>query len=97
MDYRYGSRTVQQIEYHFVWVSNYHCTVLTGEVVVRLPEHRFEPNANDNFKMERELSEVASFRRRVSGLSVLITQTHRLQPLVVEFRRADDVKRPIVA
>lgn len=29
MDYRYGSHTVYQIEYHFVWVTKYRYKVLT--------------------------------------------------------------------
>ncbi|WP_258087308.1 IS200/IS605 family transposase [Xenorhabdus bovienii] len=31
MDYRYGSHTAFQIEYHFVWVTKYRYKVLTGE------------------------------------------------------------------
>ena len=38
MDYRYGSHTVFQIEYHFVWVTKYHYKVLTGEVAERVRE-----------------------------------------------------------
>ena len=100
MDYRYGSHTVYQIEYHFVWVTKYRYKVLTGEVASRVRElvretceafeirivrgvvskehvhilvrgyfcatvgqmteemiqqyleHHFEPNPNDEFKME---------------------------------------------
>ncbi len=36
MDYRYGSHTVFQIEYHFVWVTKYRYKVLTGEVAERI-------------------------------------------------------------
>ena len=36
MDYRYGSRTVFQIEYHFVWVTKYRYQVLTGDVAERV-------------------------------------------------------------
>lgn len=32
MDYRYGSHTVFQIEYHVVWVTKYRYKVLRGEV-----------------------------------------------------------------
>ena len=32
MEYRYGSHTVYQIEYHFVWVTKYRYKVLSGEV-----------------------------------------------------------------
>ncbi len=39
MDYRYGSHTVFQIEYH---------------LIERYLEHHFEPWANDDFKMEPE-------------------------------------------
>lgn len=38
MDYRYGSHTVYQIEYHFVWVTKYRYKVLYGEVALRLRE-----------------------------------------------------------
>jgi putative transposase len=36
MDYRYGSYTVYQIEYYFVWVTKYRYKVLTLEVAERL-------------------------------------------------------------
>jgi len=36
MDYRHGSHTVFQIEYHFVWVTKYWYKVLTGEVADRV-------------------------------------------------------------
>ena len=36
MDYRHGSHTVFQIEYHFVWVTKYRYKVLTGEVADRV-------------------------------------------------------------
>ena len=32
MDYRCGSHTVYQIEYHFVWVTKYRYKVLTGDL-----------------------------------------------------------------
>ncbi|PQQ39482.1 IS200/IS605 family transposase [Photorhabdus luminescens] len=38
MDYRYGSHTVFQIEYHFVWVTKYRHKVLIGEVAIRVRE-----------------------------------------------------------
>jgi putative transposase len=38
MNYRYGSHTVFNIEYHFVWVSKYRYKVLTGDVAQRLIE-----------------------------------------------------------
>jgi len=38
MDYRYGSHTVYQIEYHFVWVTKYRYIVLKGEVAERVRE-----------------------------------------------------------
>ena len=38
MDYRYGSHTVYQIEYHFVWVTKYRYKVLTGKVAERVRE-----------------------------------------------------------
>jgi putative transposase len=31
MDYRYGSHTVFQIEYHFVWVTKQGCSTLFTE------------------------------------------------------------------
>ena len=36
MDYRYGSHTVYQIEYHFVWVTKYRYKVLTGPLADRV-------------------------------------------------------------
>lgn len=36
MEYRYGSHTVFQIEYHFVWVTKYRYKVLNGEVADRV-------------------------------------------------------------
>ena len=38
MDYRTGSHTVYNIEYHFVWVTEYRYKVLTGDVAVRVRE-----------------------------------------------------------
>jgi hypothetical protein len=38
MDYRYGSHTIFQIEYYFVWVTKYRYKVLTGEVAERVRE-----------------------------------------------------------
>jgi putative transposase len=38
MDYRYGSHTVFNIEYHFVWVTKYRYKVLTGDVATRVRE-----------------------------------------------------------
>ena len=38
MEYRYGSHTVFQIEYHFVWVTKYRYPVLRGEVAERIRE-----------------------------------------------------------
>ena len=36
MEYRYGSHTVFQIEYHFIWVTKYRYKVLTGELAERV-------------------------------------------------------------
>ena len=36
MEYRYGSHTIFQIEYHFVWVTQYRYQVLSGEVAERV-------------------------------------------------------------
>ena len=36
MDYRYGSHTVYNIEYHFVWVTKYRYKVLIGDVALRV-------------------------------------------------------------
>ena len=36
MDYRYGSYTVFQIEYHFVYVTKYRYKILTGEIAERV-------------------------------------------------------------
>lgn len=38
MDYRYGSHTVFNIEYHFVWVTKYRYKVLMGDVAIRVRE-----------------------------------------------------------
>ena len=38
MDYRYGSYTVNNIEYHFVWVTKYGYQVLMGDVSLRVRE-----------------------------------------------------------
>ena len=38
MDYRYGSHTVYNIEYYFVWVTKYRYKVLTGDVALRVRE-----------------------------------------------------------
>jgi len=38
MEYLYGSHTVYQIEYHFVWVTKYRYKVLTGDVAERVRE-----------------------------------------------------------
>ena len=38
MEYRYGSHTVFNIEYHFVWVTKYRYKVLQGEVALRVKE-----------------------------------------------------------
>ena len=38
MDYRYGSHTVYQIEYHFVWVTKYRYKVLSGDIASRVRE-----------------------------------------------------------
>jgi putative transposase len=36
MNYRYGSYTVFQIEYHFVWATKYSYKILTVEIAERL-------------------------------------------------------------
>jgi len=38
MDYRYGSHTVYNIEYHFVWVTKYRYKILQGDIALRLRE-----------------------------------------------------------
>jgi len=38
MDYRYGSHTVFNIEYHFVWVTKYRYHVLQGDIAQRVRE-----------------------------------------------------------
>jgi putative transposase len=38
MEYRYGSHTVFNIEYHFVWVTKYRYKVLAGDVAIRVRE-----------------------------------------------------------
>ena len=36
MEYRYGSHTVYEIEYHFVWVTKYRYKVLVGDIAERV-------------------------------------------------------------
>jgi putative transposase len=38
MDYRFGSHTVFNIEYHFVWVTKYRYHVLKGDIALRVRE-----------------------------------------------------------
>ena len=38
MEYRYGSHTVFNIEYHFVWVTKYRYHVLQGDIAQRVRE-----------------------------------------------------------
>ena len=38
MEYRYGSHTVFNIEYHFVWVTKYRYKILTGDIALRTRE-----------------------------------------------------------
>ena len=38
MEYRYGSHTVFNIEYHFVWVTKYRYQVLKGDIAERVRE-----------------------------------------------------------
>ncbi len=38
MEYRYGSHTVFNIEYHFVWVTKYRYKVLTDDLALRVRE-----------------------------------------------------------
>jgi putative transposase len=38
MEYRYGSHTVFNVEYHFVWVTKYRYKVLGGDVALRVRE-----------------------------------------------------------
>ncbi len=38
MEYRKGSHTVYNLEYHFVWVTKYRYHVLTGDIKVRVRE-----------------------------------------------------------
>lgn len=38
MEYRYGSHTAFDIEYHFVWVAKYRYQVLQGDVALMVRE-----------------------------------------------------------
>ena len=38
MDYRYGSHTVFDIKYHFVWVTKYRYQILKGDIALRVRE-----------------------------------------------------------
>mgnify|MGYP003864123827 CR=1 FL=1 len=49
MDYRYGSHTVYNIEYHFVWVTKYRYQVLNGDIslrVIPVPISTYSNNAH---------------------------------------------------
>ena len=60
MEYRYGSLTVFQIEYHFVWVTKYRYRVLTGEVAERVRELVRE-RCRHSLHLMRGLSQAPSF------------------------------------
>ena len=76
MGYRNGSKTVCQTLRSVIGVQafggrSYFCATVgqrTEEMIKEYAEHHFEPNPNDDFKMESDQN--ASFSRRVSGLSV---------------------------
>ena len=36
MEYRYGSHTVFNIEYHFVWVTKYRYQMLKGDIALKI-------------------------------------------------------------
>lgn len=55
MDYRYGSYTVFQIEYHFVWVPKYRYKVVTAEIAGRVRE------------LVRKVCETSEIMRRLKG------------------------------
>ena len=38
MKYRYGSHTVFNIEYHFVWVTKYRYHMFKGDIALRVKE-----------------------------------------------------------
>ena len=38
MEYRYGSHTVFNIEYHFVWVTKYRYQILKGDIALKIIE-----------------------------------------------------------
>ena len=66
MDYRYGSHTVYNIEYHFVWVTKYRDKVLTGDVALGT-SLRAEPRGQLSYRG------LTTGLRPVSGLSVHMT------------------------
>jgi len=61
MDYRYGSHTGYQIEYHFEWGSNCHYKVLIRKVAVRVPGAPFRA------EHDRQLQDGAGMKTRRSG------------------------------
>lgn len=73
MDYRYGSHTVYQIEYHFVWVTKYRYKVLSGEVAERVREL---------VRQTREAFEIRIVKGVVSKdhVHILVSSTPSLAP-----------------
>lgn len=49
MEYRYGSHTVFNIEYHFVWVTKYRYPVLNGDVALRVRDLVSRPKSFEWF------------------------------------------------
>ena len=78
MDYRYGSHTVFQIEYHFVWVTKYRYKVLTGDVAERVREL---------VKQTCEAFEIRIVRGVVSEdhVHILVSSPPELAPHMVAF------------
>lgn len=83
MDYRYGSHTVFQIEYHFVWVTKYRYKILTGEVAERVRA------------MVRQVCETFEIRI-VSGVvskdhvHILVSAPHNMAPSEIMRRIKDN-------
>ena len=75
MDYRTGSHTVYNIEYHFVWVTKYRYKVLTGDVAVRVRE--LVRQTYEAFEI-RILSGVVSLDRSYHGMGATWTRSARL-------------------
>ena len=73
MNYRYGSHTVFNIEYHFVWVTKYRYKMLKGEVGLRV---------RDLIRQFCEANEIEILSGVVSGdhVHILVSASPHIAP-----------------